>query len=94
MAISVISRKDLIDERHLKGVSKSQVNFVLSYLDSVRVVNPKGWSGDKENMLKNVYPADVYWKINEFLNKFKDPVERAKASERILNQFNKFKLRR
>jgi len=94
MSISIISKGNLIDERDFRDVSKSQVGFVFSYLESVRAVNSGGYGKDKESMLKSVYPNQVYWKIDEFLKQIKDPVEKDKARERILNQFNKFKLRR
>ena len=95
--ITVLSQKDLIDERKLTAsISQSNLKKTLGECAEFRALNRmgrKGFSQDRDSMAVSRYPADVYWYIDKYTRGIKDPIERDKIRIRILNQLNRFKTR-
>ena len=94
--ITIVTQKDLIDERKLKIVNPWQLKRDISYCNSLKSDNSKGrkgWSKDKENLSEAAWNPEVYWQVMAIADRCEDPEERDHIRERLIKQFSCFKTR-
>ena len=94
--ITIITRKDLINERKLRIVDPAQLKRDISYCNSLKAENcrgRKGWSKDKENLSESAWNKEAYWQTVQIADQCLDPEERDRIRDRLLKQFSCFRTR-